>query len=218
MDVSSKTVVVTGFGPFRQHLVNSSWAAVKELSKIGLGSEVDLHIAELPPAYQKAKELVCKIWATRQPHFMIHIGLASPCKATVIVEQCGKNRGYRERDVCGFLPEDGCCVSEGPERIESTIDMKSVWKNLLAEGIDTIFSRDAGRYICDYTYYASLYYGNGKAAFIHVPPLSKWVTAEFLGRALQTVILQMLKQCRKTENDPEENHLRTDKKTPGRNV
>ncbi|XP_054858144.1 pyroglutamyl-peptidase 1-like protein [Eublepharis macularius] len=194
MDVSSKTVVVTGFGPFRQHLVNSSWEAVKELSKLGLGSEVNLHIAELPVAYQKAKELVCEIWATLQPHLVIHVGLDSASKAIIILEQCGKNRGYKERDLCGFLPEDGCCVLEGPERIESTINIKGVWKKLLVEGIDIVFSRDAGRYICDFTYYTSLYYGNGRAAFIHVPPLSKWVTAEFLGRKLQTIILEMLKQ------------------------
>ncbi|XP_015280039.1 PREDICTED: pyroglutamyl-peptidase 1-like protein isoform X4 [Gekko japonicus] len=145
MDASSNTVVVTGFGPFRQHLVNSSWAAVKELSKLGLGSEIDLYIAELPAVYQKAKELVCAIWATRQPHLVIHVGLASASRATILLEQCGKNKGYKERDVCGFLPEDGCCVSEGPERIESTINMKRVWKNLLTEGIDAVFSRDAGR-------------------------------------------------------------------------
>lgn len=50
------------------------------------------------------------------------------------------------------------------------------------------------RYICDYTYYTSLYYGSGRAAFIHVPPLSKSVTADSLGKALQTIILEMLKQ------------------------
>ncbi|TFK13019.1 leucine-rich repeat and WD repeat-containing protein 1 [Platysternon megacephalum] len=66
MDSNSNTVVVTGFGPFRQHLVNSSWEAVKVMSKLGLGENIDLHIMQLPVAYQKAKELVCKIWGTLQ--------------------------------------------------------------------------------------------------------------------------------------------------------
>ncbi|XP_077173451.1 pyroglutamyl-peptidase 1-like protein [Paroedura picta] len=169
-----------GFGPYRKYFVNSSWAAVKEMSKLGLGSEIDLHITELPVVYQKARELVCEMWTTGQPHLVIHVGLDSASKATIILEQYGKNKGYKERDVCGFLPEDGCCVSEGPERIESVINMKRVWKTILTEGIDAIFSRDAGR----------------RAAFIHVPPLSKWVTAEFLGRELQRVILEILKQCK----------------------
>nr|XP_023958665.1 pyroglutamyl-peptidase 1-like protein [Chrysemys picta bellii] len=194
MDSNSNTVVVTGFGPFRQHLINSSWEAVKEMSKLGLGENIDLHIMQLPVSYQKAKELVCKIWGTPQPLLTVHIGLASSSKA-IILEQCGKNKGYREMDVCGFCPEDGCCLLDGPEKIESTINMKTLWKNISVEGIDIVFSRDAGRYICDYTYYTSLYYGNGRAAFIHVPPLSKLVTADFLGKALQIIILEMLKQC-----------------------
>ncbi|XP_034640853.1 pyroglutamyl-peptidase 1-like protein isoform X2 [Trachemys scripta elegans] len=194
MDSNSNTVVVTGFGPFRQHLINSSWEAVKEMSKLGLGENIDLHIMQLPASYQKAKELVCKIWGTPQPLLTVHIGLASSSKA-IILEQCGKNKGYREMDVCGFCPEDGCCLLDGPEKIESAINMKTLWKNISVEGIDIVFSRDAGRYICDYTYYTSLYYGNRRAAFIHVPPLSKLVTADFLGKALQIIIVEMLKQC-----------------------
>ncbi|XP_064373988.1 pyroglutamyl-peptidase 1-like protein isoform X1 [Dromaius novaehollandiae] len=220
MDSNSNTVVVTGFGPFRQYLVNSSWEAVKldrslvslsqseksnaltspcwffikELSKQGLGKSIDLRIMQLPAVYQKAKEQVFKIWTTLQPLLTVHVGLASSAKA-IILEQCGKNKGYQEMDACGFHPEGGCCVLDGPEKIESTINMKTLWKNNSVEGIDIIFSRDAGRYICDYTYYTSLYYGNGRAAFIHVPPLSKTVTADFLGKALQIIILEMLKQC-----------------------
>ncbi|XP_039347718.1 pyroglutamyl-peptidase 1-like protein [Mauremys reevesii] len=199
MDSNSNTVVVTGFGPFRQHLINSSWEAVKEMSKLGLGENIDLHIMQLPVAYQKAKDLICKIWGTLQPLLTVHIGLASSSKAIIILEQCGKNKGYKEMDVCGFCPEDGCCLLDGPEKIESTINMKTLWKNISVEGIDVVYSRDAGRYICDYAYYTSLYYGNGKAAFIHVPPLSKLVTADFLGKALQIIILEMLKQCGEKE-------------------
>ncbi|KAM9223819.1 pyroglutamyl-peptidase 1-like protein [Leptosomus discolor] len=195
MDSNSNTVVVTGFGPFRQYLVNSSWEAVKELSKRGLGENIDLRIMQLPVVYQKAKEQVFNIWTTLQPLLTVHVGLASSAKALIILEQCGKNKGYQEMDACGFHPEGGCCMLDGPEKIESTINMKTVWKNISVEGVDIIFSRDAGRYICDFTYYASLYYGSGRAAFIHVPPLSTSVTADFLGKALQTIIFEMLKQC-----------------------
>uniref|UniRef100_A0A6J0SM35 Pyroglutamyl-peptidase 1-like protein isoform X1 n=2 Tax=Pogona vitticeps TaxID=103695 RepID=A0A6J0SM35_9SAUR len=195
MDISSNTVVVTGFGSFRQYLVNSSWEAAKELLKLGLGDDVDIHIVELPVAYHKVKELVCKAWGNLNPKLMIHIGLAPTSKGTIILEQWGKNKGYKDKDVCGFCPEDGCCISEGPEKIESLINMKTVWKNLQLEGIDVVFSRDAGRYLCDYTYYISLYYGKRRAAFIHVPPLSAQVTAEFIGKALQRIIREMLDQC-----------------------
>ncbi|KAH0620069.1 hypothetical protein JD844_014628 [Phrynosoma platyrhinos] len=130
---------------------------------------------------------------------MIHLGQAATSKGTIILEQCGKNKGYKDMDICGFCPEDNCCLLEGPERIESIINMKRVWKTLRVEGVDVIFSRDAGRYLCDYIYYTSLYYGSRRAVFIHVPPLTKLVTAESLGNMLQKIILEVLKQC-KPEN------------------
>ncbi|NXA05476.1 PGPIL protein, partial [Sapayoa aenigma] len=150
---------------------------------------------QLPVVYQKAKEQIIKIWTTLQPLLAVHVGLASSTTALIILEQCGKNKGYHERDACGLHPEGACCVLDGPEKIESAINMKTLWKNISVEGIEIILSRDAGRYICDYTYYTSLYYGNGRAAFIHVPPLSESITADFLGKALQTIISAMLEQC-----------------------
>lgn len=48
------------------------------------------------------------------------------------------------------------------------------------------------RYLCDFTYYTSLYLSHGRSAFIHVPPLGKPYSKEDLGRALQAVIQEML--------------------------
>uniref|UniRef100_H9GDF4 Pyroglutamyl-peptidase I like n=1 Tax=Anolis carolinensis TaxID=28377 RepID=H9GDF4_ANOCA len=131
------------------------------------------------------------------PISLAPVNLASASKRTIILEQCGKNKGYKDMDVCGFCPEDNCCLLGGPEKIESIINVKEIWKNLWVEGMDIIFSRDAGRYLCDYVYYTSLYYGI--LPFIHVPPLTKLVTAELLGNVLQAIILEMLRQC-KSEN------------------
>lgn len=48
------------------------------------------------------------------------------------------------------------------------------------------------RYLCDFTYYTSLYLSHGRSAFIHVPPLGKPYSKEDLGCALQAVIQEML--------------------------
>lgn len=50
-----------------------------------------------------------------------------------------------------------------------------------------------GRYLCDYTYYTSLHLGQGRAAFIHVPPLGKPYSSQELGRALRAAVLEMLR-------------------------
>nr|XP_035933382.1 pyroglutamyl-peptidase 1-like protein isoform X2 [Halichoerus grypus]XP_035933383.1 pyroglutamyl-peptidase 1-like protein isoform X2 [Halichoerus grypus] len=128
----------------------------------------------------------------------VHIGLDASAKA-IVLEQCAKNRGYRDADIRGFRPARGECLPDGPEVIASEVSMKAVSKRVAVEGVEVTFSRDAGRYVCDYTYYLSLHHGNGYAALIHVPPLSRWLPARLLGKALQVIIQDMLEELRKPE-------------------
>uniref|UniRef100_A0A671EXI3 Pyroglutamyl-peptidase I like n=1 Tax=Rhinolophus ferrumequinum TaxID=59479 RepID=A0A671EXI3_RHIFE len=195
MEPQASCTVVTGFGPFRQHLVNSSWEAVKELSKLGLGSdvEVDLRTLQLPVDYREVKQAVIRIWEDLQPQLTVHVGLDAAAK-TIVLEQCGKKRGYRDADIRGFRPEHGACLPDGPEVIASCVNMAAVSRRVAVEGVAVAFSRDAGRYVCDYTYYLSLHHGNGCAALIHVPPLSPWLPASLLGKALQVIIQEMLEE------------------------
>uniref|UniRef100_A0A673TF41 Pyroglutamyl-peptidase I like n=1 Tax=Suricata suricatta TaxID=37032 RepID=A0A673TF41_SURSU len=200
MDSESSCVVVTGFGPFRQHLVNSSWEAVKELSKLGLSGDpdVELHVLQLPVDYREVKQRVTRIWEDLQPQLAVHVGLDASAKA-IILEQCAKNRGYWEADIRGFRPTRGECLPDGPEVIVSGVNMRALRKCVAVEGVQVLYSRDAGRYVCDYTYYLSLHRGNGRAALIHVPPLSYWLPAPVLGQALRVLVQDMLEEVREPE-------------------
>lgn len=75
----------------------------------------------------------------------VHVGVDTSSKA-IFLEQCGKNRGYRDSDVRGFQPEDGVCLPGGPEVMLSVVNMKEVWRRVAVEGVEVAFSRDAGRY------------------------------------------------------------------------
>lgn len=74
----------------------------------------------------------------------MHVGVDTAAKA-IVLEQCGKNRGYRDADIRGFRPERGACLPRGPEVIESRVSMKAVSRRVVAEGVEVAFSRDAGR-------------------------------------------------------------------------
>lgn len=65
---------------------------------------------------------------------------------------------------------------------------------------------DLVRYLCDYTYYTSLYLGKGRSAFVHVPPLEKPYSAQDLGRALQAVVGEMLELVGQSEDDDHDHH------------
>ncbi|KAK6467549.1 pyroglutamyl-peptidase 1-like isoform X1 [Huso huso] len=193
MDNHKRTVVVTGFGPFGEHSINASWVAVQELKKLGLGNEVELHVYEVPVEYQTVQTLVPSLWKQYHPQLVVHVGL-SGMATTVTLEKCGHNHGYKGLDNCSFCPGSQCCVEGGPDCIDSVIDMDSVCKRVAASGLGVAVSvsKDAGRYLCDFTYYTSLYLSHGRSAFIHVPPLGKPYTGEDLGRALQAIVREML--------------------------
>ncbi|KAM9620378.1 pyroglutamyl-peptidase 1 isoform 1-T3 [Morphnus guianensis] len=182
-----------GFGPFGEHAVNASWIAVQELEKLGLRDDVDLHVYEVPVEYQTVQRLIPALWKKHSPQLVVHVGV-SGMATTVTLEKCGHNVGYKGLDNCRFCPGSQCCVEGGPECIDSIIDMDTVCKRVSALGLDVTvtISKDAGRYLCDFTYYTSLYQSRGRSAFVHVPPLGKPYTAEQLGRALQAIIEEML--------------------------
>ena len=76
--------------------------------------------------------------------FVVHVGVDPAAKA-IFLEQCSKNRGYRDADIRGFRPECGVCLPDGPEVIASEVSMKAVSRRAAVQGVEVAFSRDAGR-------------------------------------------------------------------------
>ncbi|KAI4559979.1 hypothetical protein MJT46_012217 [Ovis ammon polii x Ovis aries] len=74
--------------------------------------------------------------------FVVHVGVDPAAKA-IFLEQCSKNRGYRDADIRGFRPECGVCLPDGPEVIASEVSMKAVSRRAAVQGVEVAFSRDA---------------------------------------------------------------------------
>ncbi|KAM3866007.1 pyroglutamyl-peptidase 1 [Diretmus argenteus] len=199
---NKKKVIVTGFEPFGEHTVNSSWVAVQELQRLGLGEAVDLHVCEVPVEYEAVQNLLPSLWKQQQPQLVVHVGV-SGLATTVTLEQCGHNHGYKRPDNCSFCPVSQCCMEKGPDCINSVLDMDMICKTVNGSGLGVALSvsKDAGRYLCDYTYYTSLYLGQGRSAFVHVPPLGKPYSSQDLGRALQVIVREMLEQLDHAEEE-----------------
>ncbi|XP_061695813.1 pyroglutamyl-peptidase 1 isoform X1 [Syngnathoides biaculeatus] len=204
---NNKKVIVTGFEPFGEHAVNSSWVAVQELERLGLGEAVDLYVCEVPVEYQAVQSLLPSLWERHLPQLVVHVGV-SGLATTVTLEQCGHNKGYKRPDNCRFCPASQCCMEDGPDCISSLLDMDTVCErvNNSDVGVAVSVSKDAGRYLCDYTYYSSLFLGHGRCAFIHVPPLGKPYSSQELGRALQAVVREMLTLLEAAKAEEEHSH------------
>jgi len=188
-------VLVTGFGPFGDHNVNASWEAVKELEKIGVAHNINLVTVEVPVVYEAVKELVPTLWLEYKPQLVVHVGVSGIAEE-VTIESCANNSGYYRPDVCGKTAPSECFKKNGEECIASGLDVAKICQdvnesNCLAMALT---SHDAGRYLCEFTFYASLCRDRKRVIFVHVPPLGEPYTARELGHALRSVIISMLKQ------------------------
>uniref|UniRef100_A0A2K6CP37 Pyroglutamyl-peptidase I n=1 Tax=Macaca nemestrina TaxID=9545 RepID=A0A2K6CP37_MACNE len=145
MEQPRKAVVVTGAtGPRHSHSLLS-----QELEKLGLGDSVDLHVYEIPVEYKTVQRLIPALWEKHSPQLVVHVGV-SGMATTVTLEKCGHNKGYKGLDNCRFCPGSQCCVEDGPESIDSIIDMDAVCKRVTTLGLDVsvTISQDTEFYSC----------------------------------------------------------------------
>lgn len=105
----------------------------------------------LPEKHQSSQKVVptnlfhlCVLVSSEQ--LVVHVGV-SGFATTVTLEQCGHNKGYQRLDNCSFCPASGCCMENGPDCINSGLDMDTVCKRVNDSdiGVAVSVSKDAGR-------------------------------------------------------------------------
>nr|XP_039259031.1 pyroglutamyl-peptidase 1-like [Styela clava] len=191
-------VVVTGFGPFRDHKVNASWVTVQKMKETGgLGSDIELEIVHIEVEYGTVDQVVPKLWKQHKPQLMVHVGVSGRAKS-ITLEECAKNTTYATQDNSGKCPRNGCCKKSGDSCLKSSLDMKKIAEEAkkINPDIEIETSKEAGRYLCEYIYYTSLHLKKGASAFVHVPPLNRKYTEGELATGLRTVITLMIDQIR----------------------
>lgn len=155
----SATFLVTGFEPFGEHRTNSSWDALEHLRA---GWPEDIITQRLPVDHVQAHEALRRTLQERAPRVVLCTGLA-------------KGRLFRVERRARRPSQLG---ASGEQELEEGrwpwLEMHSALEHA---GVDVIESNDAGRYVCESTYWSLLAYpGTASAsepprfaAFLHVP-------------------------------------------------
>jgi len=193
-------VLITGFGPFSglaRNVDNPSWEVAKAL-KHYLEWDIPVHIKlhQLQVVYDEVLQKVPQYWLQYNPTLVIHLGLA-PGSAEIRIEKFAHNYDYCHVDNNGNLPESQCCVKgEVPEKLCCELpyldSLPAIVKNKL--NMACCVSEDAGRYLCEFIYYQSLFVDRKRCVFIHVPNLdNNQFTVEKLAEAIQQIIYHLLK-------------------------
>jgi pyroglutamyl-peptidase len=173
-----KTILLTGFEPFDQDLVNPSWEAVRQLDGMQLDDDVQIVARRLPCAFATAGEYLTQLIAELSPVMVIATGLG-PGRSDISIERVAINvNDARIPDNLGAQPIDTAVVVGGPAAYFTTLPIKAMVKAVRQAGVAASVSQTAGTFVCNQVFYRLQHLLAGTAVrsgFIHVPALPEQV-------------------------------------------
>ncbi len=173
------SVLITGFEPFGPYRINSSWEAVRIVGQ-RLGPEVV--VARLPVHRVRAAAALAALMEQHRPRACLLCGLARGDRLRI------ERTARRPRALGG---------PGMPLTLQGTWPISEAGLALAVSKLPYRVSRNAGRYVCDSTYWALLRFRQQRgwpfwAGFLHVPPLSPGVTADALSRGIERIVRRRL--------------------------
>ncbi|MBX9686325.1 MAG: pyroglutamyl-peptidase I [Candidatus Obscuribacterales bacterium] len=178
-------VIVTGFDPFDTFDVNPSREAVSRLPdfvKLNQNSEaVKVAKLELPTCCTDAFEKLClEVEASADDDFALVLSGLASSRDKICLEKFALNeRHYRGPDNNGHDWQDEIIHEGGPDAIKSRLPLRSLVQFLNQNGFAADLSHHAGTFVCNETYYRSLYRWQEKPncrgiVFVHLPPYESY--------------------------------------------
>jgi pyroglutamyl-peptidase len=170
----SVRVLITGFGPFPGAPGNPSRALVERLVRMRRpafdGVRTTCHI--FPTRYAAVDSDFRSLIAAHDPDIILMFGLAARTRH-IRIETRARNLMSFFPDAGGFVPTARTIVPKAEHRrLPSSLAMQ-LRRAGRSHGLKCEFSRDAGRYVCNYAFWRALEMNSGNekrlAAFIHIP-------------------------------------------------
>jgi pyroglutamyl-peptidase len=174
----SVQVLITGFGPFPGAPSNPSRALIERLARTRRPALNNVRIAShvFATRYAAIDRDFASLIAAHDPDIILMFGLAARTRHIRIET--------RARNLMSFFPDAGGFVP-ATRTIAHGVDHRRLPPSLAtrlrlagrSHDLATEFSRDAGRYVCNYAFWRALEMNSGNekrlAAFIHIPNLKR---------------------------------------------
>lgn len=171
-------ILVTGFDPFGDDVINPAIEAVKRLPDTIDGAEIIK--LEIPTVFYKSADVVKKAIEKEQPDYVLNIGQAggryelTPERVAINLDDA------RIADNEGQQPIDKEIKEDGDAAYFSQLPIKAMVDYMKKENIPASVSNTAGTFVCNHIMYQTLYlamteFPNIKAGFMHIPFLPEQV-------------------------------------------
>lgn len=172
-------ILVTGFDPFGDDIINPAIEAVKRLPKEVNGAEIIP--LEIPTVFGKCADVVRIAIEKEQPDYVLNIGQAggrfalTPERVAINIDDA------RIPDNENNQPIDVAIQEDGAPAYFSRLPIKAMVSYIKEEKLPAEVSNSAGTFVCNHIMYQTLYmtqtdFPHIKAGFMHIPFLPEQVT------------------------------------------
>jgi pyroglutamyl-peptidase len=171
------TILVTGFGRFPGAPTNPTTAIATHLARIGRRRGLNCIAHVFATTYAAVDRELPALIAAHRPDAILMFGLAGR-RRHVSIELLARNRmSVWFPDAAGVVPPRAAIASGAGASVRGRVPFSKLLAAARAARVKTIFSRDAGGYLCNYVYWRALEAaaapdGPRRAVFIHVPRIT----------------------------------------------
>ena len=149
-----KKIFVTYFEPFDGRDTNASKEVVSLLN--------DYQIFELPVSWEKVPSIIDEL-LNDKPEYLFLIGEAGSYKE-ITIEKIAHNIAHGI-DNYKMGKDNECIIENAPNELITALDLSNISYKI---------SEDAGKYLCNFSYYLALSKAiNTKVLFIHLPYINE---------------------------------------------
>lgn len=174
------TILLAGFSAFPGAPENPAEALVRSFEGVRTAAGEAIATLVLPVEWEGTWPKLAAAIEARRPRAVLLVGLNARA-GEVRIELTARNvRELGREDAAGEFPS-GPFVTEGTETLEARLPLAETMAGLRREGVGFALSRDAGRYLCNDTFYRLCRnadrLGIGAHGLMHIPLTDEAVPA-----------------------------------------
>lgn len=169
----TEVILMTGFEPFGEKSVNSSWEAVRQFDGLVLEDGRRIVTLQLPVVWETAADILYEAIDEYDPTLVLSVGQGSEI---IRLERNAHNENGQILDNAGKLPASEVIVAGSPDVYSTRFDLDAMVTELASANITVSASESAGRYLCNFISYHAYDYlarvsPETRMLFVHVPPI-----------------------------------------------
>lgn len=193
-------VLLTGFEPYWNYNINSSWEVAVELTARGIQG-VDIVVEQIPVRFSSAPQVLRNAVVKHTPDVVIMLGQSGGSDRVKLERVALNVMDAKIPDNEGYTPDEEQIYRDAPAALFTNMPLKKLRAAVEEQGVPVKISNSCGLYVCNRLYFEALLMCKEnsamKALFVHLPFYEGQPTAkdgkptmpiDFMIKAIQTII------------------------------